>query len=70
MSTVDNNQELYLVVINNEEQYSIWPQHLPLPGGWQSVGSRGIKHECLEYIEAHWTDMRPKSVRGDIANNV
>lgn len=55
--------EKYSVVMNDEEQYSIWPAHRELPAGWKAVGVTGPKAECLEYIEKTWTDMRPKSVR-------
>lgn len=53
----------YLVVINQEEQYSIWPDYQPLPAGWQAVGKQGPKADCLAYIKEVWTDMRPKSLR-------
>nr|QEO74165.1 mbtH-like protein [uncultured bacterium] len=55
--------DVYTVVVNDEEQYSIWPEHRSLPLGWSAVGYTGSKAECLEYIEEHWTDMRPKSLR-------
>ena len=51
------------VVINDEEQYSIWPKDRELPAGWRAVGVEGSKQECLDYIEETWTDMRPKSLR-------
>lgn len=53
----------YSVVINDEEQYSIWPSHRDIPNGWKAVGPTGSKAECLEYIEQNWVDMRPRSVR-------
>jgi MbtH protein len=53
----------YRVVVNHEEQYSIWPAERELPLGWSDVGKRGRKAECLEYIAKVWTDMRPKSLR-------
>jgi MbtH protein len=53
----------YTVVINYEEQYSIWPADRGIPPGWQSVGKSGLKQECLDYIEEVWTDMRPLSLR-------
>jgi len=53
----------YLVVINHEEQYSIWPDYKEIPSGWKEVGKRGLKSECLDYIETVWTDMRPLSLR-------
>jgi len=53
----------YQVVVNHEEQYSIWPVGRELPLGWSSVGKEGTKSECLAYIEEVWTDMRPLSLR-------
>lgn len=53
----------YVVVMNHEEQYSIWPADRELPAGWNSVGKSGLKPECLAYIEEVWTDMRPLSLR-------
>ena len=55
--------ELYLVVVNHEEQYSIWPAERELPAGWRAVGDKGTKQECLAYINRVWTDMRPLSLR-------
>lgn len=54
---------VYTVVINDEEQYSIWPTFRPVPAGWREVGVRGLKAECLAHIETVWTDMRPASLR-------
>ena len=54
---------IYKVVINHEEQYSIWPELSENPNGWTSVGVIGSKAECLNYIETAWTDMRPLSLR-------
>ena len=51
------------VVINDEEQYSIWASSRPTPQGWRKVGKSGSKDECLEYIGTVWTDMRPASLR-------
>jgi len=53
----------YTVVINDEEQYSIWPTFRDVPSGWREVGVRGAKATCLEHIENVWTDMRPASLR-------
>ncbi|MCM3216695.1 MbtH family NRPS accessory protein [Niallia taxi] len=53
----------YIVVINIEEQFSIWPSNRDIPIGWESVNFTGNKDECLNYIEEHWIDMRPKSIR-------
>lgn len=51
------------VVINDEEQYSIWSSSKPVPEGWRKDGKSGTKEECLEYISTVWTDMRPASLR-------
>ncbi len=53
----------YQVVVNEEEQYSIWPVDRQIPLGWRSVGKSGPKQECLDYIKEVWTDMRPLSLR-------
>jgi MbtH protein len=57
----------YLVVVNHEEQYSIWPAHRDIPHGWQATGPARSREECLTHIEHVWTDMRPKSVRAAMA---
>lgn len=54
---------LYKVVVNHEEQYSIWPANRENPLGWKDVGKSGLKAECLAHIENVWTDMRPLSLR-------
>ncbi len=56
----------YDVVINSEKQYSIWPQIREKPSGWEMLGISGTKEECLAYIEAEWTDMRPHSLRTEM----
>ena len=53
----------YRVVVNDEEQYSIWPLDREIPAGWQAAGREGSKDECLAYIRETWTDMRPRSAR-------
>lgn len=54
---------IYKVVVNHEEQYSIWPARRENPLGWQDVGKSGLKAECLDYIKEVWTDIRPLSLR-------
>jgi MbtH protein len=54
---------IYRVVVNHEEQYSIWPIHKENPPGWRDAGKSGTKAECLSYIDEVWTDMRPLSLR-------
>ena len=59
----DDEDFEYRVVINHEEQYSIWPTIKPIPSGWRDVGKAGSKAECLAYIKEVWTDLRPLSLR-------
>ena len=54
---------VYKVVVNHEEQYSIWPAEMENPLGWKDAGKSGLKDECLSYIKEVWTDMRPLSLR-------
>lgn len=53
----------YAVVINHEEQYSLWPTGRPLPDGWEPEGFTGDRDACLAHVERVWTDMRPRSLR-------
>jgi len=53
----------YKVVVNDEEQYSIWPSGREIPLGWRATEFEGKKDACLAYIEEVWTDMRPLSLR-------
>lgn len=59
----DDPKTVYQVVLNDEEQYSIWPSGREIPLGWREAGKSGTKPECLAYIEQVWTDMRPLSLR-------
>ena len=62
---MDEQEDLssYKVVVNHEEQYSIWPADRENPLGWRDAGKSGTKAECLAFIKEAWTDMRPLSVR-------
>ena len=64
------DQITYNVVINEEEQYSIWPDYKEVPFGWREVGKSGSKQECLDYIKQVWTDMRPLSLRKQMENKL
>jgi MbtH protein len=57
----DENGE-FLVLVNEEQQYSLWPSFRDVPAGWSAVGPKGSRKECLDYIEENWVDMRPKSL--------
>lgn len=63
MAPEPTGETQYDVVVNDEEQYSIWPTTGGIPAGWRSVGVRGTKDRCLEHIAQVWTDMRPLSLR-------
>lgn len=57
----------FKVVVNHEEQYSIWPAYKEVPAGWRETGKLGSKEECLKHIQEDWTDMRPLSLRRAMA---
>jgi MbtH protein len=67
MAWDEDDQTVYVVVVNHEEQYSIWPDYRPIPDGWRAAGKTGPKAECLAYIDELWTDMRPLSLRKQMA---
>jgi MbtH protein len=66
---MSEDTDLYTVVINDEEQYSIWRLGRDVPPGWREVGKSGPKDECLAYIDEVWTDMRPRSLRETMEAN-
>jgi len=68
VQTTDDDTTTYNVVINHEEQYSIWPAERENPLGWSNVGVSGNKQTCLDHIKTVWTDMRPLSLRQALAN--
>lgn len=63
MSDEREDTTVYMAVVNDEEQYSIWPADRELPLGWRDTGKHGLKAEVLAHIEEVWTDMRPLSLR-------
>jgi MbtH protein len=67
METCVNDDEddtrTFVVVLNDEEQYSIWLADREIPDGWRAEGTRGTKSDCLAHIDTVWTDMRPLSLR-------
>lgn len=58
-----NDDVSYTVVINEEEQYSIWPTDQEIPAGWKEAGQSGSKQDCLDHIQQVWQDLRPLSLR-------
>jgi MbtH protein len=57
----DENGE-FIVLVNEEHQYSLWPTFREVPAGWSAARPRGSRQECLDYIEENWVDMRPRSL--------
>ncbi|MDR7173037.1 MbtH protein [Nocardia kruczakiae] len=63
----DDDNGRFSVLINDEEQYSIWPTFAEVPDGWDVVFGENSRQACIEYVEENWTDMRPKSLRDAMA---
>ena len=59
----DDEAGTFLVVVNDEDQHSLWPAFADLPAGWRKVFGEASRAESLAYVEEHWTDIRPKSLR-------
>jgi len=62
MNPFDDESGEFCVLMNDEGQYSLWPTFKEVPKGWAAVLQKGSRKECLEYIDKHWVDMRPKSL--------
>ena len=58
----DNPDGSFFALVNDEGQYSLWPAHIDIPDGWQVVFGQDGRQACLDYINEHWTDMRPASL--------
>jgi MbtH protein len=58
----EDNDSTYIALVNDENQYSLWPETIEVPSGWQIAYSGGRRQDALAYIEEHWTDMRPRSL--------
>ncbi len=69
MHNEEEDNRIYRVVVNHEEQYSIWLEYKDIPLGWTDAGKKGTKSECLAYIKEVWTDMRPLSLRKAMEQN-
>lgn len=63
----DDADGRFSVVVNDEEQHSLWPAFAEVPAGWRVVFGEAGRAECLEYVEKNWTDLRPKSLREAMA---
>ena len=60
----------FVALKNAEGQFSLWPSGRPAPDGWQVMNAPGSKADCVAFIEAHWTDMRPESLRGQMEGDL
>ncbi|MFF3346906.1 MULTISPECIES: MbtH family protein [Streptomyces] len=58
----EDPEGVYLVLVNDENQHSLWPDFADVPAGWRVVHGPAARQSCLEYVETHWTDMRPRSL--------
>ena len=58
----DDENATFIVLVNQENQHSLWPAHIVVPQGWSVVHESDTRHGCLAYIEANWTDIRPASL--------
>ncbi|WP_030147065.1 MbtH family protein [Streptomyces sp. NRRL S-455] len=58
----DDDGGRFLVLVNDEGQHSLWPSFAEVPGGWTVVFDENTRQACLEYVESHWTDLRPRSL--------
>lgn len=65
----DGAEQLYRVVVNDEEQYSIWVEDREIPAGWRATGFAGSREECLAHIDETWKDITPASVRRRLAGS-
>lgn len=64
MSVLDDDDEaIFDVVVNDEDQHALWPADLDIPAGWGETGQPGTRTDCARYIERVWPDIRPRSVR-------
>jgi MbtH protein len=59
----------FQVLVNDEEQYSLWPLANDVPAGWRPTGTTGSKQECMDHVDRVWTDMRPRSLRERMASD-
>ena len=60
--TFDDENGSFFVLVNREGQHSLWPISLQVPSGWTVAFEADTRRACLDYVEQHWTDMRPKSL--------
>ncbi len=59
----DDANGRFVVLVNDEEQHSLWPSFAEIPAGWRTIFGEDTREACVAYVEEHWTDLRPKSLR-------
>ncbi|WNV84094.1 MbtH family protein [Umezawaea sp. Da 62-37] len=64
----DQEDGVYLVLVNAERQHSLWPAAIEIPSGWTTAHGKDTRQACLDYVEAHWTDLRPASLVAAMTN--
>jgi MbtH protein len=65
----DDEDGEFFVLVNDEDQHSLWPTFAPVPAGWNVAFGAGTRQDCLSYVEENWTDMRPRSLREAMASD-
>jgi MbtH protein len=58
----ESDDRVYIVLVNEERQYSLWPADHNVPAGWSATGTKGSRKECLDWVDQNWVDMRPYSL--------
>jgi uncharacterized protein YbdZ (MbtH family) len=64
----DDEAGTFYVLVNDEEQHSLWPEFAVVPAGWTVVFGAASRSECLDYVERNWTDIRPLSLRKSLSS--
>jgi MbtH protein len=67
---MSDEHDAFVVVINAEEQYALWPATRAIPAGWNDTGAKGTRDECVEFVNGAWKDMRPASLRKALSKQV
>ncbi|KCH98496.1 mycobactin NRPS accessory protein MbtH [Mycobacterium tuberculosis] len=65
----DDDNGAFFVLVNDEDQHSLWPVFADMPAGWRVVHGEASRAACLDYVEKNWTDLRPKSLRDAMAED-
>lgn len=68
-SPFEDEEGVYLVLVNAENQHSLWPVAVAVPAGWTVVRGEDTRQNCLEYVSANWTDLRPASLVKELADD-